>query len=880
MADRKLVIPDDVEDDWRLLKRLSKVKSSRKSKRQGIFEDSINSEDESDNSVKVLNDSAPPFESREKEGRLKDDTSETGETESSHEMEEDRSHSALHTASERDVRSPAEALQNDIERVTKQSTQSQTTETIVDIALGKNIGRSLSNQEDLKEYTQCCWGCRVTLKLSEGYCWYETHAHPKLDIPVCVLCRDELESPEEDACVGCGAVPETCWLCDDCDADWCSNCIAQLHSPTPNAEDPWSCPACSPSLSLQEVQLSNKVNDTSPQRELEDVLEELQMVLQQEDECLDQNPDEKRQAILQELSGTLQGKPLQEAVDAELESWNYEWQRHYWRLSSTISSLHDEIDLELPQVYKLLGRKPRVPETMPSWALEATATLNARPTQPLPRYSPPPDNYQDVEELLPVSTAMKQPQSSSLSRLEAQSRKVEDEILQSEAITVRREDDDAQLDKLDRDLIVAGQRIRRKQQVSTGCPGQTSTAKSQPSSTGAKAMFEIEAFPRKDRVSNLTGSPRKPMIPKKPSLAILPRFTQAVISTFASPRKKKAQSSVNDIFEDSSLTLHPGISVACPLADKLKHHQRQGVQFLWEKCFGDLVDDRVNAGGGLLAHSMGLGKSLTTIATIHTILTHPILEGKLSTVLLVVPVNTLHNWEQEFHKWIGKINPGICVFNMKDMKDNRIRMVGFWRQNGGVLLVSDKSLARLIRDVTAEALQPDIVIMDEIHTMLSKKNTKIAGALQGLKTRRRIGLSGSPLQNQLTEYFNILNYLQPGLFGYDTESKFDSEYEKPIQTGMRADSSQFQRSESEHLSGQFASIADPFVHRKDATELSKDLPSMQQVVLHTRQSRMQVKLYRAFEKLNQNNFFKKFTALRPIHNHPKCLLMGQVSMPV
>lgn len=88
------------------------------------------------------------------------------------------------------------------------------------------------------------------------------------------------------------------------------------------------------------------------------------------------------------------------------------------------------------------------------------------------------------------------------------------------------------------------------------------------------------------------------------------------------------------------------------LEGQLKPHQIEGVRFMYE----NLVAKRLEYKGCVLAHSMGLGKTLQVIALIHTLFRNP-KTTKVKNVLLVVPANVLSNWECEFEKWIGeKVN--------------------------------------------------------------------------------------------------------------------------------------------------------------------------------------------------------------------------------
>lgn len=81
-------------------------------------------------------------------------------------------------------------------------------------------------------------------------------------------------------------------------------------------------------------------------------------------------------------------------------------------------------------------------------------------------------------------------------------------------------------------------------------------------------------------------------------------------------------------------------------------------------------------------------------------------------------------------------------------------------------------------------------------------------------------------------------------------------------------------------------ILDPYVHRVDSSELRKDLPPMQQVVVHVRQTSLQSKLYRAYKRHQRdllrssvntcNSFLKQFSLLRPVHNHPVSLIVASL----
>ena len=112
--------------------------------------------------------------------------------------------------------------------------------------------------------------------------------------------------------------------------------------------------------------------------------------------------------------------------------------------------------------------------------------------------------------------------------------------------------------------------------------------------------------------------------------------------------------------------------------------------------------------------------------------------------------------------------------------------------------------------------------------------------------------------------------------GHTNDAKFERAYVKPIALGMASNCSVNAHLTSLTISKELNTILDPYVHRVDSSELRKDLPPMQQVVVHVRQTSLQSKLYRAYKRfqrnpstnVNYNNFLKQYSALRPVHNHP------------
>lgn len=248
-------------------------------------------------------------------------------------------------------------------------------------------------------------------------------------------------------------------------------------------------------------------------------------------------------------------------------------------------------------------------------------------------------------------------------------------------------------------------------------------------------------------------------------------------------------------------------------------------------------------------------------------------------VLLIVPVNTIANWENEFRYWLDGERRQIVVININDVvSQSRDTLVQRWSELGGVLLISDRSFQRL-KNNNSLLTDPDVVCMDEAHLLLKNSSSLTYQKLMLVKTRRRIALTGSPFQNNLLEYFRLINYVRPGVFGYDDENNFKLEFADPITSGLPSDATDDEILNSLRKSKELNERLTPYVHRKDASELKKTLPPLFQVVLHIRPTKMQTKLYRRYERQkkrsddnNRNNFFKQYKALGPVNNHPGSLL--------
>lgn len=178
------------------------------------------------------------------------------------------------------------------------------------------------------------------------------------------------------------------------------------------------------------------------------------------------------------------------------------------------------------------------------------------------------------------------------------------------------------------------------------------------------------------------------------------------------------------------------------------------------------------------------GKSLTTIAFLHAVMSHPCLlsdKGRYSPVsraLVLVPANTVKNWEDEIRKWTANIDTPLRTCSLsKFSKHFRPEELEKWQREGGVLFLTDRLFLQGYSSYIVNHAQPDMIFLDEAHTMLKHSKNKIAKELKKIRTKRRVLLTGTPLQNNPTEYFQLIDYVRPGAVrDATTEQDFEKVY--------------------------------------------------------------------------------------------------------
>lgn len=274
------------------------------------------------------------------------------------------------------------------------------------------------------------------------------------------------------------------------------------------------------------------------------------------------------------------------------------------------------------------------------------------------------------------------------------------------------------------------------------------------------------------------------------------------------------------------------------LGRHLRDHQREGVKFLYECVMGM----RCEGEGAIMADEMGLGKTLQTITLLWTLMKqNPIYESPpvITKALIVCPAGLVENWRREFRKWLGNERIGVFVVD-KSNKDKKI--TNFTMGKAYNVMIVGYEMLRVVQDDLKKGSGVDIVIADEGHR-LKTANNKAMLAIQSLNTDRRVILSGTPLQNDLSEFFTAIDFVNPGLLGKRTA--FKREFETPILRSRQPNASDGELEKGEARWKALVSLTSQFMIRRTAEVLSKYLPPKTEHIVFCKPTAAQAAAYRA-----------------------------------
>ena len=289
----------------------------------------------------------------------------------------------------------------------------------------------------------------------------------------------------------------------------------------------------------------------------------------------------------------------------------------------------------------------------------------------------------------------------------------------------------------------------------------------------------------------------------------------------------------------------------------LREYQKVGVQWLRMLDYYGL--------GGILADDMGLGKTVQLLCVICAYKDN----GGKKPCLVVCPSSLCLNWQNEAEKFtIGM--QSIVVHGTLEERKNQIASI----PNYDIVITSYELLKRDIEEYKKYDFKFKYIIADEAQ-YIKNNNTQNAKAIKNISAETRFALTGTPIENSLSELWSIFDFIMPGyLFGY---RKFKELYETPII-----------KEGNEVAMNKLKKLIEPFVLRRIKGEVLTELPDKMVSVLNSQMVDEQRDIYlsylakakkNAMEEIQENGIEKSqikilalLTRLRQICCHPSLFI--------
>ncbi|KAG0485560.1 hypothetical protein HPP92_009639 [Vanilla planifolia] len=256
---------------------------------------------------------------------------------------------------------------------------------------------------------------------------------------------------------------------------------------------------------------------------------------------------------------------------------------------------------------------------------------------------------------------------------------------------------------------------------------------------------------------------------------------------------------------------------------ELRPYQLEGLQWMLS-----LFNNNLN---GILADEMGLGKTIQTIALIAYLMENKYVTGPH---MIIAPKAVLPNWLSEFATWAPSISTVLYDGGVNERKAIKEEISGEGKFNVLIthydLIMKDKAFLRKIHWY--------YMIVDEGHRLKNHECALARTLASGFHIRRRLLLTGTPIQNSLQELWSLLNFLLPSIF--NSVQNFEEWFNAPF-----ADKCEVTLTDEEQLLiiRRLHQVIRPFLLRRKKDEVEKYLPGKTQVILKCDMSAWQKAYY-------------------------------------
>ena len=265
----------------------------------------------------------------------------------------------------------------------------------------------------------------------------------------------------------------------------------------------------------------------------------------------------------------------------------------------------------------------------------------------------------------------------------------------------------------------------------------------------------------------------------------------------------------NQLINDLSKNQVKPSKLPTKLKSVLRPYQKEGFNWL-----STLVNYNF---GGILADEMGLGKTLQVIALLLA------RKKKNSTSLVVAPASVIYNWQNEAQKFAPELKTAVLGGTKKERA-----LILSNANNYDLLITSYQSLNRDLESY--QGLAFDIQILDEAQNIKNHQSITAQSA-KVIKAHHKLALTGTPIENKLSELWSIFDYLMPNFLG--SYLNFKKKFEIPII-----------KEEDENAENQLVEMVTPFILRRLKKDVLNDLPAKDEEIVYVTMGTKQAELYK------------------------------------
>lgn len=341
---------------------------------------------------------------------------------------------------------------------------------------------------------------------------------------------------------------------------------------------------------------------------------------------------------------------------------------------------------------------------------------------------------------------------------------------------------------------------------------------------------------------------------------IINKSNYTILQEILTPEKIDIQNSTETSYTQSPL-----------LKATLRPYQEKGVQWLAQHNSNNL--------GACLADDMGLGKTLQTIATLAftkdqltpqendikkiklDLFSNPLEVKTFLKALIILPSSLIFNWAQEILKFAPHFS--IIKYTGSDRKK-----ITPYLESYDIILTTYTTATKDIG--VLEKINFNYLILDESQ-QIKNKDSKLFSAINKINSAHKISLSGTPIENSLSDLWSQMQFINPGILG--SYSFFKEYFKTPIE-----------KHRNQERIEELKTLIDPFILRRTKEQVAKDLPELTEQIIYTEMHSHQEKQYESEKSAARNlllgidnqssnkiHILNTLNRLRQLANHPKLI---------